>query len=270
DGPFLQSLASDRSGKVKALAAGYLARLGLAGSAGSDERELAEFLKTEASSLTDRRQCLRPKRLKTAAQKSRRAALFSKVSLLGVALALDLSQSEVVKRWDFSRDATANNEFFAMLAETAPEELLPCAIEQWQASGAKPTYEMVRIFDRLADEERTRLTILLAQHKQIGLADLANYAGCHLGRIPPAEMSKMPAYRELISSLKQVAGDAPSAARTHRENLKLKQIFHLGLLLDPAAAALAIDELIGTGLDAADPNLSMLRLNTALKHSANS
>lgn len=270
DGPFLKSLASDRSGKVKALAAGYLARLGLAGSAGSDERELAEFLQTEASSIINRRPCLRPKRLKTTAQKSRRAALFSKVSLLGLALALDLSQSAVVERWDFSRDAAANNEFFAMLAETAPEELLPEAIEHWQASGAEPAYEMVRIFDRLANEDRARFTASLARREQVSLSDLVNYAGNHLGQIPPDEMSKMPAYCELTSSLKQVAGQEPSAARTRRENLASGQIFPLGLLLNSAAAALAIDELIGAGLAVADPNLSMLRLNAVLKPSSNS
>ncbi len=263
DVAFLETLASDRSGKVKELARSYLARLGHGVQSGEDERELADFLKL------DKNGTLRPARLKTGAQKARRAALFGQVPLSALAAALELSEQDLVAAWHFSKDAPANEEFLGMVAATAGDGLLGPVIERWLAAADAGIAEaLTLIVQRLAPAERRRVVERIAERPKVTFEELVRIANDQLGCFGPDTMHSSPAFQNLIATFVETAKQEPSSARTRRENLASEQIYYLGLMIDAEAATLAAEELIGTGFLSADPRFAMLRLNAALPSTA--
>ena len=267
---YLQQLEStDRSGKVKALAQSLLARLGVGDHTGENEKELADFLKRDkATPLRAAR--LRPAKLKTAAQKTRRNELFKIVSLSGLSGALGCENGDVVIEWQYGKDGQADEGYADMLARTLPDDLVPAAIDGWLASKAALPTAMPALSMRLPAGLQQDAVRKAASRPAISFADLVALAGDELGTLSLDDPHATPAFKAVIGQFKEAAQKDHQATRTRLENLAGEQLVHLGLLVDQTTAEKAIETLIAeAGLLAADPRLAMLRLNADLPAPAN-
>lgn len=249
DAPLLDSLASDRAPRVKALAAQLLARLGRGGAGGEDAVELAGFFSIATRGLLRRTRVLEPRALKTQAQFNRRAALLASVDLSSFAGALGLAPAELVALWPWGEDGSPDLFLAGAVERSGGDEAVAAALAG--ALRAAPDalallaprlspIDLVRAAERLLDAEPSGLH---------GALDLTR-ARFDLESAPEA-----PAARALFAALAR-----PDEVRnSHEAELRM-----LGLLAGPAAARRSLDRAVAAGLAAADPRLDTLRLNVAL------
>jgi hypothetical protein len=103
DAPYLQSLANDRSGKVKTLAARFLARLRHRSEGAPDEelKEFAAFFEIGGKGFFKRARTVGASPLKSQARAERRMKLFGQYSFVELVSALDLSEAEFIDGWRF-------------------------------------------------------------------------------------------------------------------------------------------------------------------------
>jgi len=109
DVPFLKSLSTDRSGKVRELAGRLLARLGQHGQPGDGGpedpiSELAAFIAEGKSGFIRRRTTYTPAKLKSPAQERRRAELFETCNLVDLAARFGVTESDFIGAWQFGAD----------------------------------------------------------------------------------------------------------------------------------------------------------------------
>ncbi|MCL2424017.1 MAG: DUF5691 domain-containing protein, partial [Micrococcales bacterium] len=123
DVEFLDSLATDRSGKVKTLARQLLTRLGKVTPDPGDITELCTFVTVERTRIPlGRRLLVKATRTKTEAQARRRDQLFASASLAAVAAELQITADDLVTAWTLSieeyRDWQATEAMVEMVVAT--------------------------------------------------------------------------------------------------------------------------------------------------------
>jgi len=261
DAPFLNKLLeTDRSGKVKALAQSYLARLGLQQDEGEAVSELADFLELGKSGIIRRKVTVRPKKLKTSAQHKRRADLFEAVSLNGLTAALDLDPDIIIAGWQFSNQRE-DREFFDMVARTGSDDAIRSLMDRILESGEVQVHIIGSLLDRLTPADRwARLPAIMKQDDELMEAVLA-CARHRLGGLSLDVLSTSPQVKSLIAKIKEQAKSDKAGAYDH---VLRPSLFILGLLADPQAASALIDTFIEAGLSRADAALLVLQLNAAL------
>ncbi|MEM7425964.1 MAG: DUF5691 domain-containing protein [Pseudomonadota bacterium] len=261
DADFLKSLLADRSGKVKTLAAAFLARLGQGVDAGELETELAGFLKLGKKGLLSRKLKVSANKLKTDAQRRRRAELFEQVALQGLSRALNVSEGDFLEAWAFN-DAQATASLCAMVAVTGSDA---CAhrfaglLVENGLSGQVPV-----VAERLEPADRASLAAAIVGTTEADLTDAVLCAGDRLGELQGAEIMRSPAVQELGRAVEKFSAEESSAGRTRRENAVAIDLYALGLLADAPAASGLLREMTDAGLMAIDPKLEMLRFNESL------
>ena len=260
DAGFLESLAKDRSGKVKALAASLLARIGHGEGDVEATAELAETLEIKGGMLRSR--TLGPKKLKNNAQRMRRNALFAQVSLAHLAGAVGLSPEEAVALWDIGRDIHATPGFVEMVAASGADGL-PGALALRLFGGGQGALISEDLIARLSAGERAGIAPLAIARDDFRFSQSLDMAGDALGCHPMSVLEKSDALRTLITALKTAIGKADE---DWRANASLADGMRaLGLLADREAAVALLRRFTGLGLIAADPRLDMLHLNVALE-----
>lgn len=259
DAEFLKGLDSDRSGKVRALAAQFLARLGQISDDDANAGELADFFTIASAGILKRGKVLTQNKLKNKAQRARRTELFSLVSLAGFAGALGLSDVQTVEMWT-DKDPTSIPEFAGMIARTGADGVIGPALDRLLDFEDTRTEMVAAMILRLpADQRRAFLTRLLRRDE----THLVTSVACmqdSLGAVGMKEFDASGVLKEITAAVKAYVKDE------NRRNDAVLQIYlmSLGLLADAAAATELSQRFIEMGMISADPALAMLTFNAAL------
>jgi hypothetical protein len=250
DAPYLESLATDRAPKIKALAVSLLARLGRVSGAGEDAAELAGFFDIQAKGLLRRTRVLVPRPMKTLAQRSRREALFDQVSFEGLASELGLSVADLVALWSFGSDAQADHGLAAIAVRTAPAPLIDA------------------LWRRLMAEATIDVSVILALRPRLDGAqkrDFARRVIAAKGGSFASALAIAGAGADLNALIDTYSGQMLLGALTGDGNITF-ELRALALIASQPAARDALDRFVRAGLSASDPRLDLLRLNAALNH----
>jgi hypothetical protein len=262
DGPFLESLAKDRSDRVRVLAAAYRARLGLGTSADDLAKELAEMVEVGKVGILSRRTQLIVKALKTQPQNARRKELFSLVTFGSLAQALGIAEEKLLEAAPTGIDDGVGA-FVQMVALTGSDVARRTLLERALGDKEFSLRLAAPLAVRLSDEERRSvLTQLLARDDDLFTTTLL-MMGPVLGEAPTAALAPSPSYGALKAATDlAVRGD--NAQRANAAASLDATINRLALLVSAPAAADLIRTLTGWGLSPADPKLDLLHLNAAL------
>ena len=273
DQTYLESLSSDRSGKVKAQAERLLARLGKSGGDAEDLAEFAGFFTQSRKGFLKRSDVVSPVPLKTGAQRGRRATLFGKISLADFARSLGLDQVALVRAWE-SKTGDGEYDFVEMVAATGSD----AAVQALTAhDGAFDNRTLVVLAPRLSREERGKVlaNVLRADDHSFshtramaGLAARSDAIGVdapEAGTLPLTLLEQSGGYVALMQNVRA----AQTSDTRHANDHRVKQgLFALGLLLEAEGAAVLLRRLTDAGMFAADPALGLLSLNASLKPGA--
>jgi len=246
DIPYLESLASDRAPKIKACAAGMLARLGYGGGDVTEARELAAFFKVETKGLLRRTRVVTPISTKTPAQRARRHELFHRVDY--AAFATQLDTAELVSSWPFGDDPHVDAAFLAMVVQSASDAVIAEILARVTSGSNVDLAAAQNLRERLNADQRTDVAnlILRSNRASFVLAQSFVEAG--------AELDGLIESRAGAALLAAFAGGADITSEAQA----------IGLIASQTAAESAIDRLTRAGLNAADPRLDLLRLNASL------
>lgn len=253
DAPYLQSLASDRSGKVKLLAARFLARIGQnqTGTDGEAEaKELAGFIEPGRTGLIRRRTTYAPKTVKNNAQINRRTELFDLVQLIDLAKALGAAELDLVEAWQLGSKDYADADFARMVCASGSDDSVSAlARNLMQADGV---YALSILLPRLDAGARRDFARLVLSRGVLDDASLVR--DVEAGYFEQPDMLDSVMYKQTRAAIAQRKPDDRSAP-----DLSL-----FGYLASPGAARAIIADLTAAGLGPADPSLALLRLNAAL------
>lgn len=253
DIPLLESLDTDRSAKVRALAARLLARIGAAAPGSADVGELAAMLEMTRLKLFGSAKGLGPRKLKTDAQKTRRGELMRQVPLHALAAAFGLSPEETVCGWRIEADRDATLHFAMMVAETGQDAVIaPLARRLLDAERVLEVSELV---PRLSSGTREALALDALRLEGDHLALAADLMGERPGTMPLDALAGAP---DVWAALRDRGSEG-------RDGERIGAILGtLGLLADRQAARALLDRFVGAGMMLADPRLTMLHLNASL------
>lgn len=252
DAPYLQSLASDRSGKIKLLASNLLARIGLrTGSSDENIRELAEFFEQGRAGLLRRRTVYSAKNLKSVPQAVRRNQLLADVHFGDLANALGASEQEFIEGWQIGRDDNIDR----LLAQTISDTGSDASASEYarRMIEAKNPADLQALYPRLGPQERRAL---------VDMALTFARDRTHLVVETDINVSSYEAPALLGSDLYK--DKRAIIARRKPEEWPVLDFNLLAYLATPAAAQAMIADLTSVGLGFADPALALLRLNAAL------
>ncbi|MDR1935727.1 MAG: DUF5691 domain-containing protein [Candidatus Accumulibacter sp.] len=275
DAPYLQSLASDRSGKIKALAARLLARLRQA-SAGTglspeDLAELAGFFERGGKGFFKRNAAVSAKPLKSQAQAARRAELCDQSSLMELAAALGLTEAEFIDGWQFGGQdmsmltPAADDCVARMAAQSSADEFVARLANRLMANRLVAEKELnpslpvlLPRLDRAA-QQRVMKKILAGQNIQ-------NIQ--YLSRIEHGDLAQA---GDILSSriYGALKSDIKGQMREDKTPLALALVNLFAGVATAEAARAVIDDLAASfGIFPANPALAFLRLNYELANAA--
>ncbi|KUM27386.1 hypothetical protein AU467_17030 [Mesorhizobium loti] len=260
DVPFLQSLSTDRSGKVREMAGRLLARLGERGNpaeGGSEDpiAELAAFIEEGKSGFIRRRTTYAPIKLKSPAQQARRANLFASYYFRDLASHFGKTESDFIGAWQFGVDDNADLFLVRMISVSGSDAAVACLADILVAEGGKLALLVLQLMLRL-DGGRKRLLIRQILNDAQNLAALAQVEGAEAGWLEWGDLTKGKTLSALRSA---VSGDNDVMKRSAEQHLET-----IGFLVTAAAAEKLINEVVAAGLPPASPSLGLLRLNAAL------
>jgi len=257
DQAFLESLANDRSGKVKQAVRSLLARLGATLEAGEDLDELADFF-----SVTKRGARLSPAPTKNKTQRARRAELLMQAELNSLAGALELSPDGLIEAWRFGEEETVDVLLSDLIARTGSDAL----VELWaeRVFSLKRSFEAVMhpLAERLNQSQR-RKAANLALGFGLPLPKVVFWAEADLGTFPEDVLRTAPAWKDAIQAVREEMRSSEVKGRGVADDL-----FDLSLLADAQAARSLLDQITRLGLTPFDPRLLLLQLNTLLSPTA--
>jgi hypothetical protein len=246
DVPYLQSLATDRAPKIKACAAGLLARLGHGDSDAKETNELVAFFKVETKGLLRRTRVVTPIPIKTPAQRTRRQELFNRVDY--ASFEKELGTEDLVASWPFGDDPQADSEFQAMAVQSASDGVIAAILARLTSSSTLDLLAVQRLRDRLGADRRMYVAALVLRSNQASFCRARQFVDAG------AELDGLIETRAGSALLATFAAGSDITVETHA----------LGLIASQAAAQAALDRLTRVGLNAADPQLDLLRLNATL------
>ena len=255
DALYLQSLSTDRSGKVKQFAARLLARIGQAATGSetaADVTELAGFIDQGRTGLLRRRTIYTPRELKSNAQMQRRAELFENCQLLDLAARLDASEEELVAGWQFGGKAGADSEFAGMVAASGSDAAVAQFGERLLALGDLASLR--QLLPRLGDTARRGFAVAALAGGAAMLPMLNATEEIQPGSFGRDDLMNSRLYKEIRAA---IAGRNDTDRRTF-------DLGAFGFLATSSAAEAILADLTAAGLASADPSLALLRLNAAL------
>ncbi len=260
DAPYLKSLASDRSGKVRDLAVHLLARLEghtlPNGEASGIVAELVGFIEQSKTGIIFKKIFYSPMEIKSAAQQKRRDELLDQCSLANLAAMLNIDEEEFLARWQFGKDNDMDKSLVEKAAFAVNDGVLAQLADRLLASDLIGTLSF--LLPRL-DEPR-RLTFMHAmldgQFQSLGLLDHSLF----INALKPADIAGSRAFKAMCAVIAEKANTGND--RDYYLVPSTLQLF--GFLADSHAAQSVLDAVLAAGLSPTDPALALLRLNTAL------
>lgn len=255
DAPYLESLAGDRSGKVRQLAAQFLARVGRSSSGDeADAAELAGLIEQSRAGLIRRRTVYAPAKLKSTAQQQRRGELFETCPLLALAATFGATESEFIAGWQLGVDEQVDRQLARMVAASGSEEAASQLGERLATGGFLPP--LLTLLPRLGEAAQLGAVRLVLAGEPRFLQWLDGSVEIAPGCLDHSEIMAGRAYRQVRIA---IAGSDEGEQRSARMHLPV-----FGFLADAEAAQAILSDLVAAGLAPADPALSLLRLNAAL------
>lgn len=253
DQPWLTDLlANDRSGKVRAVAQSYLARLGASDAEPAETEELAAFFDKQKSLLG--KESVKPLRCKNKAQVRARAELMAKVPLIALARAFGYAPNTFIGRWSFAVDTEADVALAQMVHNSASERVLQQFVYA-VLDKVKDFQEVISpVLPRLGSDLRKAALDAALEHVPVDFSQLAEWASPALGACGADALVKSAAWRILEKNINKQGQD---------EYVR-QSLFDLGLLASQAAAKPIIEAVAKLGIPAYDLRLSTLHLNHAL------
>jgi hypothetical protein len=255
DVPYLQSLANDRSGKVKALAARFLARLRHEKDGAPDPElaaelsEFADFFELADKGIFRRSKTISARKVKSPAQATRRAQLFERFSLLEFASALGLREEALIDGWQF-KDGDIDSLLARMVLMSAADEFVTRLAERLLAE--MYLYPVLILLPRLDRAFQQKMTKKILAHLDTPISvellmkiEYGDLAG-------PKEILASPLYRSSKGELAKGTLDlaAPNA---------------LAVVATAEAARAMLDDIVDScQILRANPALAFLRLNAGL------
>lgn len=261
DAEFLESLAKDRSDRVRAMARGYLARLGRTGDATALAAELAEMMTFEKAGIINRRMRLRFGSLKTAAQHQRRQELMQIVSLGALASTLGATEPQLAEAPACQLGEL--HAFVAMTAETGSDEAVRALLANLMREREASLATLLPLTTRLTVAERTALLPDLMQLDGHQFEASLEIAGDALGAVPLSALAASPSNNAIRANVEAAAG-ADANMRRNAMAILEHLLPRVGLLLDQAGAKALVLQVTSLGLSPAEPVLDMLHFNAAL------
>ncbi|MDR3214518.1 MAG: DUF5691 domain-containing protein [Azoarcus sp.] len=253
DIPYLRSLATDRSGKLKLLAARLLARLKQKSETTPQEElaELAGFLTVGSKGIFRRKPTVAPNPLQPRVQ-TRRQELFEQSALPDIAAALGLTEAELIDGWQFhQKNMTPDTAFVKMVLETAADEFIPLLVNRLLEED-QPTLAAL-LAPRLDADEQARIVKAILANPSTPFCDLAQFG--HGDLAGPDDILSSPVYRALKTGI--------------REQHSLPILNALAPIATAGAARAVLDDLSSSsGIFPVDPALAFLRLNQELTPAA--
>ncbi len=255
DAPYLESLASDRSLKVRQLAARLLARIGVSvPGAAAEAAELAGLIEQSRAGLIRRRTVFAPAKLKSSTQQDRRGELFEICGASALAAQFGVSEAEFLAGWQLGVDEHADRQLARMVESSGSDAAVAQLAERLVSAGmAGPLVLLLRRLDVAAQLGAVKLVL---SDGALFLRWLSGGSEAVAGRLDAGEIMQSRAYKDVRAA---IAGGAEGGQWTARLQLPV-----FGFLADAAAARAIIDDMTAAGLAAADPALALLRLNAAL------
>lgn len=255
DVPYLQSLASDRSGKVKQFAARLLARIGQGAADAEttvDVAELAGFVEQGRAGLLRRRTTYAPRELKSHAQLQRRAELFDTCQLIDLAGKFGASEEDFVAGWQLGGKDGADHAFAAMVAASGSDAAVAKLADRLLAEG--DMVALRELLPRLGEPAKRNfaMAVLAGGSAQLSLFNAID--DIEAGTFGRDELMGSRLYKEIRAAI---------AERSETD----RRVFDLGafgFLATASAAEAILADLAAAGLASADPSLALLRLNATL------
>ncbi|MER9409438.1 DUF5691 domain-containing protein [Mesorhizobium sp. M0589] len=261
DAPFLKSLATDRSGKVRELAGRLLARLGEHGRPGNDGAddpvaELAAFITEGKSGFIRRRTTYTPAKLKSPAQEKRRAELFETCNLVDLASRFGVSEPDFIAAWQFGADKNADIQISRMVAASGSDAAVTQMADTLVAGGGKPALFVLHLTPRLDSRRKRVLVRLILKDTPQYVSTLTLAEGFEANWLDWPDLTNGQSLAVLRSA---VAGNDDAMKRTVDDLLET-----LGFLATAATAEKLIEHVVAAGMPPAAASLAFLRLNAAL------
>ncbi|TGS65768.1 hypothetical protein EN817_25935 [Mesorhizobium sp. M3A.F.Ca.ET.174.01.1.1] len=257
DAPFLKSLATDRSGKVRELAGRMLAMLGEHGEAGPDVpvTELAGFIEEGKAGFIRRRTTFGPVKTKSHAQEQRRAELFELCNLVDLAARFGVTEVDFITGWQFGTDHNADILLSRMVAASGSDTAVAHMADMLVAEGGKHVFRALQLTPRL-DNRRKRVLVrlILKQANYLGMLNLAE--NLDAGWLDWDDLTN----GQVLPALRSIIGGNDDAMRQGVHDF----LEIMGFLATATAATRLIEDLVAAGLPPASPSLGLLRLNAAL------
>jgi hypothetical protein len=257
DVPFLETLATDRSGKVRELADQLLARLEGSTSATDELRgSVAEFFTQGTAGLLRRRRYFAPTPVRNESRKTARYHLLRHWPLAAIAKVFDVTDAQFVTDWRFGDDEGFDRSLVRNIAEFGSDAAAAAIMDVIVSPDEELTRSLTQLASRLDRDRRQRLVLHVLDHNP-GLADeIALMQPLEFGWVDAPRLRNCRSYWKLESLIERDGAHLRAAIDGW--------LFGIGLVLTPGAAAEILDDLARAGLRADDPLLALLRLNAAL------
>lgn len=269
DAEYLTALAAnDRSAKVKAQAAAFLARLG-ATSTAAEAQELAAFLEQSTTGLIRRRKVITLRAKLADAQMKRALALFDLVSVADLAAALGTSLDALMQAYVTESQALALP-FWQMCLRSAPDAALAIYWARMRADGVATVAALGELAERWPqDRIRAEAAELIKSLPELGFHEVLAVLGPDVGPELSAALLHSQGYRSRREALKAALAKRAKGETDYSITFAISQfeaaVSQLALMLTAQDAQKAARELQSMGLYAADPLLRVLNFNIALQ-----
>ena len=251
DAALLSEFLTDRSSKVQSLVKTQLSRLGTGPETDAEAvAELPDYVELAKAGILSRKQVVKPRNLKTNAQKTRRAKIFAQASLAALAETLGVTPDAVIETWVFG-DAT--DDLCQMVAASGTDAQVCRLVERCLS---EKIYQPDPLMDRLEPAQRLNFGLQVMAHDDFTLANARQWIVEPDGTVGWDAISTIK-----LSDLTKALVDPKGPGD---ETMAMQALAFLGLLADRDAAQQILNHLTAAGLMAVDPRLSLLRLNAAL------
>jgi Family of unknown function (DUF5691) len=265
DAAFLNTLAKDRSERVRQQAGQMLARLGQVRGAGEIEAELAGFLKVTEKGLLRRTKQISVGEVRTSAQAKRLQELFAQADFNALAAQLSMLPEALIDAWTYDGLEIWETAFITLALSAGGDTAAQRILNRTHEAKALPTEALTQIYAALPRAEHAVWINRALRYKSVPeFSSLRALSAGRPGLISRAGLETSASWKNFRAQVKAHA--AESAARVDGVIGDKCQI--LGLVCDAEAAAFVMHALAAEGVTLADPCFDLLKFNQALTGSA--
>lgn len=252
DVPFLESLQSDRSGKVKKVVEEMLARLGKKSLTTEDTDELISFFEKKKA-LISKKTSLKCKSLKNMAQKKRRKELLSKADISTLSYALELEPEAFISSWEFGEKDEIDLEISDLINRTAPEIILNKWVEHVMRLGNE-FYNILTIVAPRLNQNQLYKAGEKALKLDFSFFETYFWFKKNLGTVSYKSISSSKLYKRL---LKEISSDS-------EKHIDSEEIFYLAMIAEKNAVTKILEDLTKHEISKFDIRLHPLEFNSEL------